>query len=56
MQSLCLGGDELIGHVTLVAIVGTTTQFSYVKVKSLELSWRSDNLRFHLQVPDLEMS
>ena len=45
-----------IGHVTLVAITGTTILVSYLYVKSLQLLWRLGTGRFHLRVPNLHMS
>ena len=45
-----------IGHVTLVAISGTTILLPYLKVKSPQLTWRSGTRRLHPQVPHLEMS
>ena len=51
-----------IGHVTLVAIVGTTilvpksSLFFYVKVKSLQLIWRLGTRRFHLWLSNLQMN
>ena len=32
---------HIIGHITLVAIAGTTILIPYLKVKSLQLIWRS---------------
>ena len=44
-------------HVTLVIISGTTIMVRYFWVKSLrQLIWRSGTRRFHLRVPDLQMS
>ena len=45
-----------IGNVILVAITGTTSLVPYLKVKSLQLIWRSGTRRWHLRVPDLQMS
>ena len=46
----------VIGHVTLVAIIRNTILVPYPWVKSLWHIWRSGNRRFHLRVPDLQMS
>ena len=45
-----------IGDVALVAIPWTTSLVPYLQVKSLQLIWRSGIRRFHLRVPDLQMS
>ena len=45
-----------IGHVTLVGIPGTIILVSYLFVKSLKLLWKSDSYRFHLWIPDLQVS
>ena len=46
-----------VGHVTLVTITGTTSWLvHYLKVKSLQLIWRSGTRRWNLRVPDLQMS
>ena len=44
------------GVCQLVAIAGTTVLVPCHIVKSLLLIWRSGTRRFHLQVPDLQMS
>ena len=42
----------LVGNVTLVA----TILVSCHEIKSLHLNWRSGTRRFHLRVPDVQMS
>ena len=46
----------LMGHVTLTAIIGTSILVVYLWVKLLQLIWRSGTRRFHLRVPDHQMS
>ena len=46
----------LIGHVTLVAINGTTKPTPYHSVKSLQLIWRLGTDRRNLWIPNLHMS
>ena len=41
---------EVIGHVTLVAIIDITILVAFPLVKSL--SWKLGSLRFYLQVPE----
>ena len=41
---------------TLVAITGTTIPVPNLQVKLLQLIWRLGTRRFHLRVPDLQMS
>ena len=45
-----------IGHGTLTVIAGTTILVPSHVVKSQQLIWRSGTRRFHLRVPDLQMS
>ena len=42
----------------MAVIIGTTAVVRYQKfeVKLLQLIWRSGTRRFHLRVPDLQMS
>ena len=42
--------------VILVVITGTTILMSYLQVNSLQLIWKSGTCRFHLHVPDVQMS
>ena len=44
-----------IGHVTLVVITSTTILVPYLKVKPLQLIWRSGTGWFLLQAPNLKM-
>ena len=44
------------GHAALVDITGTTKLIPFHSVKSLQLIWRSGTRRFHLRVPDRQMS
>ena len=41
---------HIIGHVSMVAIIGTTTMVSYLWVKPLQLNWRSCARRFRFWV------
>ena len=44
-----------LGHVTLVAIYGTTILLPNLYAKLLQHIWRSGSGRFHLPEPDLQM-
>ena len=48
--------DGTIGHFTLAALIRTIVLVSYRQVKSLQLIWRSGTRRWHLRVPDLQVS
>ena len=48
--------SDIIEYVTLAAIPGTSNLVACHFVKSLQLIWRSSTRRFHLRVPDLQMS
>ena len=49
-----------MGHVTLVAITGTTNIIPYLKVKPLQVVWHCSSFGcshgFHLRVPDLQVT
>ena len=49
-------GIPWIGHITLVAITGTTILVPYHKVKLLQLIWRYGTHRWNLRFPNRQMS
>ena len=52
----CIDNLHSIGHVNLAAFTGTIFLVPCLLVKSLPPIWRSGTRRFHLRVPDLQMS
>ena len=47
---------QTMGHVVWWPVLGQITWYPLTLVKSLHLIWRSGTRRFHLRVPDLQMS